>query len=68
MRRDVVKDNSESLAVFTEQEESSASHLDVISRFPGCAGESGDAVLSGYTHVKIEDACPVIRMRPHRSR
>ena len=58
-RGDVVKDDSGSYAVFTEQG-SSASHmtaarvLDVISRLPGYAGQASDAV-SAYTQVKMED-------------
>ena len=49
LRGDIVKDYSGSYAVFTEQG-SSASHmtaakvLDVIARFPGCAGQAAHAV------------------------
>ena len=49
VRGDVVKDESGSYVVFTEQG-SSASHmtaakvLDVISRLPGCARQAADAV------------------------
>ena len=55
---DIVKDNSGSYAVFTEQG-SSASQLtaakvmDIISRLPGCAGQAADAV-SACTEVKME--------------
>ena len=48
-RGDIVKDNSGSYAVFTEQG-SSASQMtageimDIISRLPGCAGQAADAV------------------------
>ena len=60
LRRDIVKDNSGSYAVFTEQG-SSASQMtaskimDIISRLPGCDGQAADAV-SAYTQVKMEDA------------
>ena len=60
LRGDIVKDDSGSYAVFTEQG-SSASQLtaakimDIISRLPGCDGQAADAV-SAYTQVKMEDA------------
>ena len=60
LRGDIVKDDSWSYAVFTEQG-SSASQMtatkimDVISRLPGCDGQAADAV-SAYTQVKMEDA------------
>ena len=56
LRGDIVKDDSGSYAVFTEQG-SSASQMtavkvmDIISRLPGCDGQAGDAV-SAYTQVK----------------
>ena len=59
-RGDIVKDDSGSYAVFTE-EGSSASQMtaakimDIISRLPGCSGQAADAV-SAYTQVKMEDA------------
>ena len=81
-RGDVVKNDSGSCAVFTEQE-SSASHmtaakvLDVIPRLPGCAGQASGAV-SAYTQVKMEDApkllglpeteCLAMWIRPPRAR
>ena len=49
LRGDIVKDDSGSYAVFTEQR-SSASQMtatkvmDIISRFPGCSGQAADAV------------------------
>ena len=49
LRGDIVKDDSGSYAVFTEQG-SSASQMtaakvkDIISRLPGCAGQAADAV------------------------
>ena len=55
LRGDIVKDNSGSYAVFTEQG-SSASQMTapkimgVISRLPGCAGQAADAV-SSYTQI-----------------
>ena len=63
LRGDIVKGDSGSPAVFTEQG-SSASQLtaakviDVIARLPGCAGQAAHAV-SAYAKVKTEDA-PVL--------
>ena len=74
---DIVKDDSGSYAVFTEQGSSAsqmiaAKIMDIISRLPGCDGQAADAV-SAYTQVKREDAhkllkipkseCPDIRIR-----
>ena len=53
LRGDIVKDDSGSYAVFTEQG-SSASHMtaakvmNIISRLPGCAGQAPDAVICLY--------------------
>ena len=57
---DIVKDDSGSYAVFTEQGSSAsqmraAKIMDIISRLPGCDGQAADAV-SAYTQVKMEDA------------
>ena len=46
---DIVKDDSGSYAVFTEQGSSAsqmtaAKVMDIISRLPGCAGQAADAV------------------------
>ena len=79
LRGDIVKDDSGSYAVFTEQGSSAsqmtAKVMDIISRLPGCEGQAADAILA-YTQVKIEDApkllkipkseCPDIRIRPPR--
>ena len=60
LRGDIVKDNSGSYAVFTEQGSSAsqmtaAEIMDIISRLPpGCDGQAADAV-SAYTQVKMED-------------
>ena len=59
LRGDIVKDNSGSYAVFTEQGSSAsqmtaAKIMDIISRLPGCDGQAADAV-SAYTQVKMED-------------
>ena len=59
LRGDIVKDDSGSHAVFTEQGSSAsqmtaAKVMEIISRLPGCAGQAADAV-SAYTQVKIED-------------
>ena len=82
LRGDIVKDNSGSYAVFTEQGSSAsqmtaAKIMDIISRLPGCDGQAADAV-SAYTQVKMEDAhklskipkseCPDIWIRPPRHR
>ena len=60
LRGDVVKDDSGSYAVFTEQGSSAsqmtaAKIMDIISRLPGCDGQAADAV-SAHTQVKMEDA------------
>ena len=60
LQGDIVKDDSGSYAVFTEQG-SSASQMtaskvmDIIPRLPGCAGQAADAV-SAKTQLKMEDA------------
>ena len=66
LRGDIVKDNSGSYAVFTEQG-SSASQMtagkimDIISRLPGCDGQAADAV-SACTQVKMEDAHKLLKI------
>ena len=60
LRGDIVKDDSGSYTVFTEQGSSAsqmtaAKVMDIISRLLGCAGQAADAV-SAYTQVKMEDA------------
>ena len=66
LRGDIVKDDSGSSAVFTEQG-SSASQLtaakvmDIISRLSGCSGQAANAV-SAYTQVKMEDAPTSLKM------
>ena len=64
LRGDIVKDNSGSYAVFTEQGSSAsqmtaAKIMGIISRLPGCDGQAADAV-SAYTQVKMEDAHKLI--------
>ena len=59
LRGDIVKDDSGSYAVFTEQGSSAsqmtaAKIMDIISRLLGCDGQAADAV-SAYTQVKMED-------------
>ena len=56
LRGDIVKDDSGSYAVFTEQGSSAAQMtaakiMDIISRLLGCDGQAADAV-SAYTQVK----------------
>ena len=66
LRGDIVKDDSGSYAVFTE-EGSSASQMtaakimDIISRLPGCDGQEANAV-SAYTQVKMEDAHELLKI------
>ena len=64
LRGDIVKDDSGSYAVFTEQGSSAfqmtaANVIDIISRLLGCAGQTVDAV-SLDTHVKMEDASTLL--------
>ena len=66
LRGDIVKDDSGSYAVFTEQGTSAsqmtgAKVMDIISRLPGCAGQAADAV-SAYTQVKMEDAPKLLKI------
>ena len=65
LRGDIVKDDSGSYAVFTEQGSSAsqmtaAKVMDIISRLPGCAGQAADAV-SAFTQVKMEDAPTLLK-------
>ena len=67
LRSDIVKDDSGSYAVFTEQGSSAsqmtaAKIMDIISRLPGCDGQAADAV-SAYTQVKMEDAHKVLKFQ-----
>ena len=60
LRGDIVKGDSGSYAVFTEQGSSAsqmtaAKVMDIISRLPGCSGQEADAV-SAYTQVRMRDA------------
>ena len=71
LRGDIVKDDSGSYAVFTEQGSSAsqttaAKVMDIISRLPGCAGQAADAV-SAYTRVKMEDAPKITEKFQHRN-
>ena len=66
LRGDIVKDNSGSYAVFTEQGSSAsqmtaAKIMDIISRLPGCDGQAADTV-SAYTQVKMEDAHKLLKI------
>ena len=66
LRGDIVKDDSGSYAVFTEQGSSAsqmtaAKIMDIISRSPGCDGQAADAV-SAYTQVKMEDAHKLLKI------
>ena len=66
LRGDIVKDDSGSHAVFTEQgspasQMTAAKIMDIISRLPGCDGQAADAV-SAYTQVKMEDAHKLLKI------
>ena len=66
LRGDIVKDDSGSYAVFTEQGSSAsqmtaANVMDIISRLPGCDGQAADAV-SADTLVKMEDAPKLLKI------
>ena len=66
LRGDIVKDDSGSYAVFTEQGSSAsqmtaAKIMDIISRLPGCYGQAADAV-SAYIQVKMEDAHKLLKI------
>ena len=66
LRGDIVKVDSESYAVFTEQGSSAsqmtaAKVMDFISRLPACARQAADAV-SAYTQVKMEDAHKLLKI------
>ena len=66
LRGGIVKDDSGSYAVFTEQGSSAspmtaANVMDIISRLPGCAGQAADAV-SVFTQVKMVDAPKLLKI------
>ena len=66
LRGDSVKDDSGSCAVFTEQGSSAsqmtaAKVMEIMSRWPGCAGQAADAV-SADTQVKMEDAPKLLKI------
>ena len=66
LRGDIVKDDSGSYVVFTEQGSSAsqmtaAKIMDIISRLPGCDGQAAVAV-SAYTQVKMEDAHKILKI------
>ena len=66
LRSDIVKDDSGSYAVFTEQGSSAsqmtaAKVMDVISRLPGCAEQAADA-MSAYTQVQMEDGPSLLKI------
>ena len=66
LRGDIVKDDSGSYAIFTEQGSSAsqmtaAKVMDIISRTPGCSGQAADAV-SAETQVKMEVASMLLKI------
>ena len=64
LRGDIVKDDSGSYAVFTEQRSSAspmtADIMDIISRLPGCDGQAADAISVFYPN-KMEDARKLLK-------
>ena len=69
-RGDIVKDQTGTLAVFTEQGASAsqmaaAKFLDALARMPGNDGEANDAV-SAYTQVLMKDAARLLKLPPAR--
>ena len=66
LRGGIVKDDSGSYAVFTEQGSSAsqmtaAKIMDIISGLPGCDGQAADAV-SAFSQVKMEDAHKLLKI------
>ena len=66
LRGDIVKDDSGSYAVLTEQGSSAsqmtaAKIMDIISRLPACDGQAADAV-SAYTRLIMEDAHKLLKI------
>ena len=66
LRGDIVKDDSGSYAVFTEQGSSAsqvaaAKVMDIKSRLPRCSGQVANAV-SAYTRVKMENAHKLLKI------
>ena len=61
-----MKDDSGSYPVFMEQGSSAsqmtaAKVMDIISRLPGCAGQTADAV-SAFPHVKMQDTPKLLKI------
>ena len=66
LRGDIVKDDSGSYAVLSEQGSSAsqmtaAKIMDIVSRLPDCDGQAADAV-SAQTQVKMEDAHKLLKI------
>ena len=66
LQGDIVKDDSGSYAVFTEQgfsasQMTAAKIMDIISRLPDCDGQAADAV-SAHTKFKMEDALKLLKI------
>ena len=66
LRGDILKDDSGSFAVFTDQGSSAsqmiaAKIMENISRVPGCDGQTADTI-SGYTQVKMEYAPKLLKI------
>ena len=65
LRGDILEDDSESYAVFSEQGSSAsqmtaAKVMDIISRLSGCSGQAA-AGVSAQTQVKIQDASTLLK-------
>ena len=65
LRGDIVKDDSGSYAVFTEQgstaSQMTAEVMDIIPRLPRCAGQAAD-IVSAQTLVELEDAPKLLKI------
>ena len=66
LRGDIVKDDSGSYAVFTEQGSSAsqmtaAKVMHIILRLPGCSSQAADAV-SAYRQVRMEDVSTLLKI------
>ena len=66
LRGDIVRDDSGSYVVFTEQGSSAsqmtaAKVMDIISRLPSCDGQAADAV-SAYTQVEMGHAPTLLKI------
>ena len=66
LRDDIVKDDSGSYAVFTEQGSSvsqmtATKIVDLIAKLPDCEGPASDA-MSAFSHVQMEDTPKLLKI------